>query len=376
MKRSALGWRVALMTVALAVGSLVAPAGAWAQGEDKWSFVLTPQVWVAHIAKNGFNAANALPTTQFDLALTQNPWDVTNSQPDNGVNPQWGLQFAAQKGRWTLAGSVQYVTFETRNTLTMNNTYPVLCPPPPPGAPPGFAGFFPVCAPAAVGPLAQYPGQQGAQEFVSTTRVDTDFSASYFFPDVVKDRIDMSLGVGLKFIYADSNRQFSNMSPFVAVENSATPPGLYMLCASDNCRNAQGRFDATFQQKVKSTDYIYGITFPISTIISLTQDKKWLLPFNVSPFVGAETRDDNNVVYDLSSISLATCGSGGRQCVSGVSVKRLDGTTFAYGVTADATVRYLLNDMLSVYAGMRVQYIEGHETFLAYGPLIGMSARW
>jgi hypothetical protein len=57
-------------------------------------------------------------------------------------------------------------------------------------------------------------------------------------------------------------------------------------------------------------------------------------------------------------------------------VNRLDGTTLAYGVTADATLRWILSDTLSVYGGMRVQYIKGHEQFLAYGPLIGMSVRF
>jgi hypothetical protein len=28
-----------------------------------------------------------------------------------------------------------------------------------------------------------------------------------------------------------------------------------------------------------------------------------------------------------------------------------------------------------MYAGMRVQFIEGRETFLAYGPLVGLSVR-
>jgi hypothetical protein len=31
---------------------------------------------------------------------------------------------------------------------------------------------------------------------------------------------------------------------------------------------------------------------------------------------------------------------------------------------------------LSVYAGMRVQYIHAHEKYLAYGPLVGMSVRF
>jgi hypothetical protein len=57
-------------------------------------------------------------------------------------------------------------------------------------------------------------------------------------------------------------------------------------------------------------------------------------------------------------------------------INRQDGTTFAYGVTADAVVRWILNDAVSAYAGMRVQYINGHDEYLAYGPLVGMSVRF
>jgi hypothetical protein len=31
--------------------------------------------------------------------------------------------------------------------------------------------------------------------------------------------------------------------------------------------------------------------------------------------------------------------------------------------------------MFSAYAGMRVQYFNGHDTYLAYGPVVGMSVR-
>ena len=57
-------------------------------------------------------------------------------------------------------------------------------------------------------------------------------------------------------------------------------------------------------------------------------------------------------------------------------VNRQDGTKFAYGVTSDMTVRWLINETFSAYAGMRVQYINAHDKYLAYGPLVGMSVRF
>ena len=89
------------------------------------------------------------------------------------------------------------------------------------------------------------------------------------------------------------------------------------------------------------------------------------MPFSVTPFIGGESRDDHDVVYRLKQTSPTT-----------VKADRIDGTTFAYGITADLTFRYLINDAVSVYAGGRVQYIKGHETFLAYGPMVGMTVRF
>ena len=153
------------------------------------------------------------------------------------------------------------------------------------------------------------------------------------------------------------------MNPVAATLNSL-PPGLYTICVEDDCSDANGR------QRVKQQSYLYAATFPIGATLHLTRDARWLLPFNITPLIGAETRNDNNIVY---SIDLPANVFRGPQTVS---VNRQDGGTFAYGVTADMTVRWLINETVSAYAGMRVQYIKGHDEYLAYGPLVGMSVRF
>src|SRR5262245_41896714 len=110
--------------------SVIQPAPATA--EDGWSFVITPQVWISHIAKNGFtggtpgNVGIGLidPTNGNFL---QAPFTTTKSTSTDALDPQWGLQVAAQKGRLTLAGAFQYVTFETRNDVayTPSNGLPI-----------------------------------------------------------------------------------------------------------------------------------------------------------------------------------------------------------------------------------------------------------
>jgi len=96
-------------------------------------------------------------------------------------------------------------------------------------------------------------------------------------------------------------------------------------------------------------------------VVQLSRDKKLLLPFNVTPFLGAETRDDEGVAYEVQS-------SG--------APRRIDGTTLAYGVTSDLNLRYIFDNGISPYVGFRVQYIKGHEQFLAWGPLAGVSFRF
>src|SRR5882672_8800821 len=109
-------WKLALMV--LVVGSLTAFGSAWAQTDDGWSLLVTPQLWFTHIEKNGFappagNPGQQIvisdPVTDSGTVLSDTPFTGTNSKPIDWAYPQWGAQIAAQKGRLTLAGAFQRV---------------------------------------------------------------------------------------------------------------------------------------------------------------------------------------------------------------------------------------------------------------------------
>src|SRR5438552_10768904 len=153
--------RLTLICAVIVVLSFATQAPAWAQAEDTWSFVLTPQVWASHIAKNGFTAPSGLGYSPITSGpnLLFNQFRAENAGPVDGVNPQWGLQLAAQKGRWTLAGAFQYVTFETRSDVMYAGAVPVVCTDEP-NRPRDCLNL----------------GSRAAQEFVDTTRIDMDFS--------------------------------------------------------------------------------------------------------------------------------------------------------------------------------------------------------
>jgi hypothetical protein len=205
-----------------------------------------------------------------------------------------------------------------------------------------------------------------SQEFIDTDRFDFDLSLSYFLPDVVKDRLDTNIGLGFKFIYANGQRNFANGFPSPQL---GTPPFgfLYFVCnentniisvatlASGACR---------LEDQVSQQSYLYAMTIPLSFNVHLTPDKKLYLPFNVSPLVGAETRNDYGVVYSTKTIA--------NQLV----IQREDGTAFAYGVTADVGARYVFDNGIALYGGFRVQFIEGHNQYLAWGPIVNMSVRF
>lgn len=350
-RRRAVGWLVLLAL--LGVG---APAPAWAQDSSPWSFVVTPQAWLSRIEKNGFaNPPNGGTVGGFAILerngdFVPNPFG-SDSSPKNDVNPQWGLQVAAQKDRLTLAGAFQFVDFTTYNDLTYVHPQGLsLC----------FGLPISSCLPS---------GQRWAREAVDTTRIDMDFAATYFFPDVIRDWVDASAGAGFKFIYASAKRRHSRLSGPAALLESGPPRGssqtvgIYTTCG-DPCS------PPVFRNEVKEKSYLYGLIFPMNATLHLTRDARWLLGLSVSPMIGGETRDDYDVVYSQILPKNVT------QLQPPIPVERLDGTTLAYGVTADASVRWIISETLSAYVGMRVQYIKGHETYLAYGPLIGMSFRF
>ena len=337
--------RLTMVFAILVVSSLAAQAPAWAQAADGWSFLITPQLWISHIPDNGLTA----PPASSILGAAPGFFNVDTKHSD-GVSPQWGLQAAAQKGRWTLSGAFQYVNFETESNATLTRNDLIAC--------------IPIFSCTDVLPK----GLSFTKERVNTTRMDVDFAATYFVPDVLTNWLDLSVGGGFKLIYATASRQFEPaVLTFFDLTFSRPPsfqtpfPVVYFVCHKDVAPGFAGS-DCVRKTRVKTTDYFYGGTVPISLITHLTRDAKWLFPFSVTPFLGVENRDDQDVAYKLTA--------------DGRRIRRLDGTTFAYGGTVDATLRWLINDTLSAYAGMRVQYLKGHEEFLAYGPLMGMSVRF
>jgi hypothetical protein len=52
--------------------------------------------------------------------------------------------------------------------------------------------------------------------------------------------------------------------------------------------------------------------------------------------------------------------------------KRLDGTTFAYGVTVDGGLCYVFDNGIALYEGFGAQYIEGFEPYRAWGATVNM----
>ena len=326
--------------------ALVAPDTSAADDKERWSFVLTPQVWLSHIAKNGFQApsssdyfANRL-TAAVGFAVPSTCCNV-ESQSTNGIDPQWGAQLAFEKGAWTFAIAAQYVSFGTRNDFSFN-------------------------ASPVVGTYTIQAGTTVAQEFINTNRLDIDLAGSHFFQNVITDRLDINAGVGFKFIYATASRSWSNVLNG-APENarSVVLPffTMYYVCTSTND-------NSTCQTKghVSEDDYYYGATLPVTFSLYPTGSSKLVVPVNLSPFLGAETRNDRDVAY------AAKCSPSGSsiECFP----KRIDGTTFAYGVSADAGVRYVFDNGVAVYGGFRVQYFEGFQTYLAWGPIINMSVRF
>jgi hypothetical protein len=335
--------------LAFAIAS-VAPAAADDTAEnDGWIFVLTPQTWIPHIDSGGFSGNQSLGSaaTFINNAVPGAGayFKGEDSEAVDNVNVQWGLQFAAKKGRWTLAAGYQGSDYETRTDLVYQSR----------------AGATIVLLPSGE---TMSPGDRAAREYLNTSRTDVDFAATYAFLDVVPNKLDLTIGGGLKLIHAEATRYYSDMNPVIAYVNGQPPPGLYQKCLGNSTCSG----GLVYEERVKSTDWMYGVTIPMSAVFHLSDDARWLFPLSVMPFLGAETRDDHHIVYGYNYNSNGV--------ITGVD--RKDGTYFAYGVTADATLRHALTDSVWAYLGMRVQYMNGDspgsDAYLAYGPLLGISA--
>lgn len=339
----------AMLLALVVLVSLCLVTGVQAQ-DDQWSFVFTPQLWMANIPENGFapparigaTAFSALTqvqgvTRQVAVSVTEQSITRGDSDPSSMFYPQWGGQIAAQFRQWTIAAGAQYVSFETTTSLIRSDG-PLTCQftTPGPGQPVGVS--FPCQIQGAT--VNVNPGAILGTEKIRTDRTDVDLILSYFIPDVIKDVLDVSIGGGFKWIRASGQRVLINTAG-----NPAPPFGISNTLAPLQYTYADGRQS----NSASFLDNFYGATIPTSLSFQLTRDKKWLLPVTAVPFLGYERQDDQ---------------------VNGVK------TAFAYGGTFDAGVRYVFDNGVALYAGYRAQVIQGVERYFAQGPLFNMSVRF
>ena len=318
--------------------------------DDKWSFVFTPQLWMANISENGFAPPSRIGSTPFGattifqgvqrnlaVIVSEQSLDRGSSDPGSIFYPQWGGQLAAQYRQWTIAAGAQYVSFETNTTLTRNDSpAPFTCQFTNNG--PGIPAFTPFSC-NVLGFSNTGAGAVLGSEKIRTDRTDVDLILSYFIPDVIKDVMDVSIGGGFKWIRASGQRTLTN-----------TPGNVTNLGFSNTLSPLQYIYaDGRMSNTASFLDNFYGLTIPTSLSFQLTRDKKWLLPVTMVPFLGYERQDDQ---------------------VNGVK------TAFAYGGTFDAGVRYVFDNGVALYAGYRAQVIQGVERYFAQGPLFNMSVRF
>jgi hypothetical protein len=74
-------------------------------------------------------------------------------------------------------------------------------------------------------------------EKISTDRVDTDAAATYLFPDVIKDVLDVTTGLGFKWIRASGQRTLINNGAHVIAGVGAGVPSFSYILKS--CGNVQ-----------------------------------------------------------------------------------------------------------------------------------------
>ena len=328
------GWALAVVAILLAAGPVSAEDGGW-------TVVVTPQAWLSHIEQNGFSSPPPLVIPR-GVATVPGEFSVSG-RAGSTVDPQWGAQIIFHKYPWSFGAAVQYVSFTSRYDIAATGNeihgYTV--------SPPGAASTL------VPGTSSAIPGQRLTQERVDSDRFDVDLALTYFIPDVVKDRLDVNAGVGVKLISAFASRGFFN-----GVDPTKPAPLDYLYVRCDDAATSCRLF-----KRASINDLLYGATIPLNFAYSVTDDHRWIVRLNLTPFVGAETRDDHDVIY-------AT-----RPSASGIAPKRLDGTTFAYGATSDAGIRYTINDRFQMYGAFRVQFLEGHQRYLAWGPMLNLSVR-
>ena len=313
-----------LLTIAFVLGS-ISPAIA----QEQLRFILTPQIWLANIPQNGFAASggggNFTPLFAIDDLQKDGP------DPTSILFPQWGAQIAAQYGRWTFGLGVQYISFEHRTDLRASeNDIFVVNPKAVPGLP---HVTFPV---PCNGPLAIAPcGDIVATEIIRTDRIDIDLTAAYFFPDIISGLLDVNAGVGFKWVRTSGHRSFQDNPSFFVLDYCLR--GERPVAAGEQCR---------LQNHASFLDNIYAVTFPTTLNFHLTSNNKWFLPVTATPILGWQERTDQVFGY---------------------------GSSFVYGGSLDAGVRYVFDNGIAVYAGYRGQAIVGLNRQVAHGPLFNVS---
>lgn len=301
--------------------------------EGGWTFFITPQIWGSRIESNGFASASAIGGKYIDdgagNVLDAEPFTAQSAQAVDDLDVQWGVQLVAAKNRWAFAASFQTVDYETRSNVDLDTPF---------------------------APVAGISNGRVAQEYLNNTRYDFDLATSYMFPNVIEKRLDMSLGLGLKAIYASAVRHYDNVNPIL---NTIFPDGLYPTdCDASGCMDTASR--------VKTDSWTYGVVIPFVTNWRLTDSGDWRLPVSVTPLIGATTRDDHGAVFKFNY----------DPSTNAFTQDRGDGTSFAWGGTVDATLRHRLADNVWFFAGMRVQYIDmdSSDDYFAWGPLAGITA--
>ena len=166
-------------------------------------------------------------------------------------------------------------------------------------------------------------------ENIRTDRVDVDLTLTYFIPDVIRDVLDVSAGAGFKWIRASGHRLLTGNNQFQALD--------YQLK------------NGNFVNKASFLDNLYGATIPTTLNFHLTRDSKWLIPVTMTPFLGYEGNSDQ---------------------VNGWK------SSFAYGGTFDAGIRYVFDNGVALYGGYRAQVIQGNNLYFAQGPLFNVSVRF
>jgi len=322
------------------------------EAQDTWSFYFTPQVWLENVRNSGFAPTTNAGGAGFGAAgygvVPTKYLRTDGTSPTSDLFPQWGGQFAAQYGRWTFGVASQYLHYDTTQAFFIQPQSIILC----------GAGR----CPGPGGTTTFDPSLFGAKLFtekVSTDRVDTDAVATYLFPDVIKDVLDVTTGLGFKWIRASGQRTLINNGAHVNLGGGTGVPNFSYILKS--CGNPQSFATSINAQVAAGTeidpgncqrnqtsflDQFYGMTIPSVFTLHLSRESNWHVPITISPFLGYEQRVDQ---------------------VLGAA------NSFAAGGSFDIGVRYIFSNGIGVYAGWRGQFFNGNNLFFSQGPLFNLS---